>query len=605
MLTADSEVKWETESGADSEEDSETESDADSTLFGVDGDVTSTTTPDENPSSLTTPLFKGQQTSSGLYDAPEIADSDISSNFDRPLPIILRPAKQTQDLAVPFAERISTTEPVLSRESTSTSGGDDTVDAAQNVSSAVVSSSDGSSAPPSTKSGNEGHDQFPPSSATKPAPFVFGLENPGKIDFSFRDANRIPLSDAAGIKPSNQPPKNETLIKSEPSTDIANGFHWPPVGAAAQPVLRASEVFRSLQSPEILSRPASAAADLVEILSNVVHTEPEAIDNPRETKQPATEDEVVTHSKPFPRAVVKTLTFEDASKQQPKTELHEPAPAKSGDKKRKDWWAIAIRALRNRAAASKENNSLPTKLRRSLSFPGLLSTRRVTVIKTLPSEPVFRQPMAAVRRLDPLYRFETVLEKMNKTISKKQRSPGYVYVFERTDDSAPGLLKIGFSKELDKRLSKWAKCGPIHEVLHVWIPCAAAHHIEVLIQFTLGAYQRVEDNCRNCTGSAKSHIEWFEVSEMEVRIAVELWQAFAEMMPWIDEKGVLSERWQEAVKKELQNIKTMNKARGRLKKQGFEEFEKVEEFNEQDIVCKWLRDTMATIRNQEKLSRKK
>ncbi|KAM6533224.1 hypothetical protein FALCPG4_006235 [Fusarium falciforme] len=151
-----------------------------------------------------------------------------------------------------------------------------------------------------------------------------------------------------------------------------------------------------------------------------------------------------------------------------------------------------------------------------------------------------------------------LLERLQKPLGRKSLSPGWVYCF--AEKTAPGYLKIGYKQYEDdgddtillpeeqqndakvmKRLREWERdCK--HDIDYKFIcymPCAA-RTMEGLVHRTLHKSNR-KAHCPNpaCT---KGHREWFEISEMEARRAVEVWQQFSRLKPYT-EKGRLKDFW--------------------------------------------------------------
>jgi hypothetical protein len=92
-----------------------------------------------------------------------------------------------------------------------------------------------------------------------------------------------------------------------------------------------------------------------------------------------------------------------------------------------------------------------------------------------------------------------------------------------------------------KRLREWERdCK--HDIDYKFIcymPCAA-RTMEGLVHRTLHKSNR-KAHCPN-PACAKGHREWFEISEIEARRAVEVWQQFSRLKPYT-EKGRLKDFW--------------------------------------------------------------
>lgn len=159
------------------------------------------------------------------------------------------------------------------------------------------------------------------------------------------------------------------------------------------------------------------------------------------------------------------------------------------------------------------------------------------------------QPMTfAPKRKQPI---RDILEKMTERAeqAKDWRNPGWIYGF--TDPSAPGHIKIGYTKDsVEKRKQKWIRtCG--HKELNiefeVQMPCAI-QRMERLIHLTL--HMEREDAWCPFKKCMKKHKEWFEISHKEARGVVEIWQKFSKLMPY-HESGYLDKTWSVTVMEAL------------------------------------------------------
>ncbi|RBR24013.1 uncharacterized protein FIESC28_03126 [Fusarium coffeatum] len=161
------------------------------------------------------------------------------------------------------------------------------------------------------------------------------------------------------------------------------------------------------------------------------------------------------------------------------------------------------------------------------------------------------QPMKfALKRKEHIRK---ILEQMAKRArrTKDGRNPGWIYGF--TDTSAPGHIKIGYSKySAEWRIREWKRtCG--HEELNIEfeaeMPCAV-QRMEQLIHLTLHM-EREDAWCpfKECT---KEHKEWFEISREEAESVVKTWQRFSELIPYT-ESGYLDDTWSAIVARALRN----------------------------------------------------
>ncbi|KAJ4210462.1 hypothetical protein NW767_000735 [Fusarium falciforme] len=153
-----------------------------------------------------------------------------------------------------------------------------------------------------------------------------------------------------------------------------------------------------------------------------------------------------------------------------------------------------------------------------------------------------------------------LLHRLHMVPGKSSLSAGWVYCF--AEKTAPGYLKIGYKQYKDddgntvlsreeqnnkdqvmKRLREWERdCK--HNIDYKFIyymPCAA-HTMEGLVHLTLHKSKR-RARCPNPDCKAKKgHMEWFKVSEIEARRAVEVWQQFSDLKPYAG-NGRLEDFW--------------------------------------------------------------
>ncbi|KAJ3465449.1 hypothetical protein MRS44_006107 [Fusarium solani] len=153
-----------------------------------------------------------------------------------------------------------------------------------------------------------------------------------------------------------------------------------------------------------------------------------------------------------------------------------------------------------------------------------------------------------------------LLHRLHMVPGKSSRSAGWVYCF--AEKTAPGYLKIGYKQYKDddgntalsreeqnnkdqvmKRLREWERdCK--HNIDYKFIyymPCAA-RTMEGLVHLTLHKSKR-RARCPNPDCKAKKgHMEWFEISEIEARRAVEVWQQFSNLKPYAG-NGRLEDFW--------------------------------------------------------------
>ncbi|RHZ53745.1 uncharacterized protein CDV56_107511 [Aspergillus thermomutatus] len=112
---------------------------------------------------------------------------------------------------------------------------------------------------------------------------------------------------------------------------------------------------------------------------------------------------------------------------------------------------------------------------------------------------------------------------------------GSVYVYWQPGNF--GHLKIGYSKDIGKRITAWSsqcskpmevyypKRGSDEESLQVSHVC----RVEKLVHMELKNYRRAEEQCPGC---GKRHIEWFEVSRHLATEVVRKWMAWMRTSPY-------------------------------------------------------------------------
>ncbi|KAI8723810.1 hypothetical protein NCS52_00237800 [Fusarium sp. LHS14.1] len=159
-------------------------------------------------------------------------------------------------------------------------------------------------------------------------------------------------------------------------------------------------------------------------------------------------------------------------------------------------------------------------------------------------------------------------ERLEKPLEEKSLSAGWIYCF--AEKTAPGYLKIGYKEYKDKnpnavlsreeqndtaqvmkRLRVWVReCQHDIDYKFIFYMPYAVRTIEGLIHRTLYKSRRYA-SCPNpaCT---KGHIEWFEISEMKARRAVEVWQQFSELQPYSG-NGQLRPFWHNRTRDDLKS----------------------------------------------------
>ncbi|KAF1925656.1 DUF1766-domain-containing protein [Didymella exigua CBS 183.55] len=127
---------------------------------------------------------------------------------------------------------------------------------------------------------------------------------------------------------------------------------------------------------------------------------------------------------------------------------------------------------------------------------------------------------------------EALEEKVNEPLTEKDKKDGFVYMF--WDQQTFGMVKIGRTGDLEKRLKQWdAQCKIPHRYhrssqdgKHLTI-----HHcqrIERLMHIELREYRKK----RACGGCGKTHIEWFDISAEKAKKVYQKWQDWIMQKPY-------------------------------------------------------------------------
>ena len=112
---------------------------------------------------------------------------------------------------------------------------------------------------------------------------------------------------------------------------------------------------------------------------------------------------------------------------------------------------------------------------------------------------------------------------------EKERRSGYIYAYRTR--GIFGFVKIGHTtRDIDTRLAEWqVQCRHNPEPVlgsHGQVPHVA--RVEKLIHAELKDFRHKQTKCICGT----IHIEWFEVSHLDVAVVVEKWSAWMETMPY-------------------------------------------------------------------------
>lgn len=116
----------------------------------------------------------------------------------------------------------------------------------------------------------------------------------------------------------------------------------------------------------------------------------------------------------------------------------------------------------------------------------------------------------------------------------------YTYAFPNHYRDAHPYLKIGFTKEPERRMADWdRKCG--------YKPEEISHHtaenyarVERLVHIQLANLRMKEYN--GCPGCTQKHQEWFNVRSTRASEVISLWCDWMRLTPY-DEDGKLTQYW--------------------------------------------------------------
>lgn len=135
-----------------------------------------------------------------------------------------------------------------------------------------------------------------------------------------------------------------------------------------------------------------------------------------------------------------------------------------------------------------------------------------------------------------LRRALTQTEKSNRAV----KGDIYTYAFPNHYRDAHPYLKIGFTKDPERRMADWdRKCG--------YKPEELSHHtaenyarVERLVHIQLANLRMKEHN--GCPGCTKKHQEWFNVRSTRASEVISLWCDWMRQLPY-DEDGKLTQYW--------------------------------------------------------------
>ena len=136
---------------------------------------------------------------------------------------------------------------------------------------------------------------------------------------------------------------------------------------------------------------------------------------------------------------------------------------------------------------------------------------------------------------------EAIADLVSKPFGHAEHKEGYIYMFTRESD--PGYVKIGWSKNVKRRMGEWERrCGykPVLAYQSPRIP--HAFRVEQLI-FTQLAGSRYNDmRCINEGICGARHKEWFKLRTRDAKEIIERWIDWVLDSPY-DETGRLEDSW--------------------------------------------------------------
>jgi hypothetical protein len=126
------------------------------------------------------------------------------------------------------------------------------------------------------------------------------------------------------------------------------------------------------------------------------------------------------------------------------------------------------------------------------------------------------------------------LEKaMKKNLTDYDLKHGHIYMF--WDIGNFGMVKIGRTDNLDRRMNEWSKCKPTHSYHTSTHQASVAHvqRIERLIHIEL-INSRRKLPCNICP-KAKMHKEWFNVTEQRAQQVSQKWHDWMLKEPYAED----------------------------------------------------------------------
>jgi hypothetical protein len=130
--------------------------------------------------------------------------------------------------------------------------------------------------------------------------------------------------------------------------------------------------------------------------------------------------------------------------------------------------------------------------------------------------------------------FSALYEKAVSQLGPADERPGFIYLF--WDKAYFGMVKIGHTKDLVKRLEQWnTECKRKHDYhssTESQVEMPHVHRVEQLIHTEL-------KECRlrrRCDGCGKLHIEWFEANQVHVVKVMKKWREWILQEPYVQDE---------------------------------------------------------------------
>lgn len=131
---------------------------------------------------------------------------------------------------------------------------------------------------------------------------------------------------------------------------------------------------------------------------------------------------------------------------------------------------------------------------------------------------------------------------LRRPLLQTEKQTGGIYLFTRACD--PGLVKIGYTNNLNQRMSAWqGKCNYKPRVVYKIENLPHARRVENIIQNVLWKERRRESKCRNYPFCTTQHIEWFEIEIAAACAVIDKWASWMKIQAPYDANGQLKLEW--------------------------------------------------------------